>query len=231
MRILAIGDIHGCSRALDALLAALAPQPDDLVITLGDYVDRGPDSSGVLDRLLALHATGRHVGLRGNHDQMMLMARAEPWDSGLWLACGGDETLASYGIRWGDAQAVADFVPEGHWRFLEDDCVDWFETERHFFVHANAYPDVPLAEQPLSMLYWEKLLEPCAHVSGKVMVCGHTPQKGGRPRNLGTTVCIDTGVYAGGWLTGLDVLTGRYWQADEGGAVRAGWLDEAEDPA
>src|SRR5436305_15152730 len=98
MRTLAIGDIHGCSRALDALLAAVAPRPDDQLITLGDYVDRGPDSRGVLDRLLALHATGRLVALRGNHDYMMLQARAGV-DRFMWLAFGGRPTLESYGAE------------------------------------------------------------------------------------------------------------------------------------
>ena len=74
MRLLAISDIHGCSRAFDTLLDAVAPKPDDQIITLGDYVDRGPDSRGVLDRLVALHDTGRLIALRGNHDVMMLEA-------------------------------------------------------------------------------------------------------------------------------------------------------------
>lgn len=72
MRILAIGDIHGCSIALDSLLAAVVPQPEDKIITLGDYVDRGPDTKGVIDRLIALHATGQLIPLRGNHEQIML---------------------------------------------------------------------------------------------------------------------------------------------------------------
>ena len=75
MRILAIGDIHGCSRAFDTLIDAVSPEPDDQIITLGDYVDRGPDSRGVLDRLVALHDGGRLIALRGNHDAMMLEAR------------------------------------------------------------------------------------------------------------------------------------------------------------
>src|SRR5580704_11284012 len=77
MRILAIGDIHGCSGALDVLLKAVQPQPDDLLITLGDYVDRGPDSAGVVQRLLQLRETRRVVSLRGNHELMMLAARRD----------------------------------------------------------------------------------------------------------------------------------------------------------
>src|SRR5690242_9506638 len=96
MRILAIGDIHGCLTALDTLLDAVAPEPDDQIIALGDYVDRGPDSRGVLDRLIALYAGGRVVPLRGNHDVMMMEAR-KGRDLG-WLLVGGKQTLLSYGF-------------------------------------------------------------------------------------------------------------------------------------
>ena len=72
---LAIGDVHGCLRALDALLEDVDPQPDDLVVLLGDYIDRGPDSKGVLDRLLLLRARCRCVTLKGNHELMMLAGR------------------------------------------------------------------------------------------------------------------------------------------------------------
>jgi serine/threonine protein phosphatase 1 len=225
MRVLAVGDIHGCLKALDTLLAAVAPRPEDLLITLGDYTDRGPDTRGVLDRLIALHAAGRLVALRGNHDEMMLEARGDP--AGMWVTVGGLETMASY-----DAFPTADGmlqVPEEHWRFLEESCVDWYETETHFFVHANVYPDLPLDEQPTYMLYWEKLTEPVAHVSGKIMVCGHTRQKNGLPLDLGTAVCIDTGVYEpDGWLTCLEVGTGRYWQANERGELREWRLGQAK---
>jgi serine/threonine protein phosphatase 1 len=234
MRLLAIGDIHGCLRAFNTLLDTVAPAPEDLLITLGDYVDRGPDSRGVLEHLIALHEAGRLVALRGNHDVMMLEAR-NGRDRG-WLEYGGKQALSSYGVpEWKIEEALdregacADLVrkvPARHWQFLEEDCRPWYETETHFFVHANAYPDVPLAEQPNYMLYWERLIEPCAHVSGKIMVCGHTRQKSGRPLNLGTTICIDTGIYDGGWLTCLDIATGRIWQANELSQTRTGSLED-----
>jgi serine/threonine protein phosphatase 1 len=227
MRILVIGDIHGCLTAFNTLLDAVEVQPEDLLITLGDYVDRGPDSRGVLDRLIALHATGRLIALRGNHDQMMMEARKG--QDMLWLACGGQETLDSYGIAVPNPSALTE-VPDSHWAFLEDDCRDWYETERHIYVHANAYAELPLEEQPISMLYWEKLIDPCVHESGKIMVCGHTRQKNGLPLNLGATICIDTGAYdADGWLTCLDVNRGKYWQANQKGEVRTGWLEGPSD--
>jgi serine/threonine protein phosphatase 1 len=241
MRTLVIGDVHGCYTALQKLLEVVEVRSDDQLITLGDYVDRGPQSSDVLALLSALHSFGRLVPLRGNHEVMMLQARdgRDP----MWLACGGVETLASYGVsereiddwldgcrRFGDPSvSPLEQVPADHWKFIEEGCLPWYETDSHFFVHANAHPDVPLSEQPDYMLYWEKLTGPCNHFSGKIMVCGHTPQRNGLPLNLGTTVCIDTGVYEDyGWLTCLDVRSGKIWQANQFGKARTGWLEEAE---
>src|SRR5262249_36124911 len=114
-RTLAIGDIHGCSATLDALLTVVALAPDDIVITLGDYVDRGPDSKGVLERLLRIEGRARLVPLLGNHDEMMLEARngsSYDWQSGY-----GETTVASYGGN-------VDQIPQAHWGFLER-CRDW----------------------------------------------------------------------------------------------------------
>jgi serine/threonine protein phosphatase 1 len=237
MRILAFGDIHGCLRAFTTLLTTVAPQPEDLIITLGDYVDRGPDSRGVMDELIRLRQTHRLIALRGNHDQMMQEARSRTAsDRIMWLSCGGRQTLTSYGFPKPDDADLGQ-IPQSHWDFLDNVCVDWYETEKHFFVHANVYPDVPLNEQPVYMLLWEKLFQPAAHDFGKVMVCGHTKQNSGVPLYLGHTICIDTGVYASdGWLTCLDVLAGRYWQANQKGKQRTGvleltgddWDDESE---
>jgi serine/threonine protein phosphatase 1 len=222
MRVLAIGDIHGCLRALDGLLAIIQPQPDDLIVTLGDYVDRGPDSRGAIERLLDLGDRFRLVALRGNHDLMLLAARDHPGAIHEWLTRGYPETLHSYAV--GGRAGALDDVPARHWQFLES-TLPYFETERHFFVHASAYPDLPLDEQPDYMLYWEKLEADAApHESGKVMVCGHTAQRTGVPLDLGHAICIDTCVYGRGWLTGLDVATGQLWQARQSGATRTGWL-------
>jgi serine/threonine protein phosphatase 1 len=218
MRTLAISDVHGCWRALQALLKAVEVQPDDRVITLGDYVDRGPQSREVLDFLIEWHQKGNLVALRGNHDQMMIDARrtGELW---LWLNCGGMATLTSYA-------PVADVeeVPEPHWHFLENALVNYHETDTHLFVHATVLPDLPLNEQPDSALLWEKLEKPKPHCSGKILICGHTRQTSGEPWNLGHTICLDTNVYAGGWLTCLEVETGHYWQANQKGKTRTAVL-------
>ena len=156
MRNLAIGDVHGCLRAFDALLDEVSPQPDDVLVTLGDYVDRGPDSKGVLDRMLALAARCRCLPLNGNHDLMMLGGREDEEHFSEWLKSGGKQTLASYRATE-DWQTFAETIPSRHWRFLSDDCVPCHETDTHFFVHANVDPDLPLAEQPDYMFYWETL--------------------------------------------------------------------------
>ncbi|MDJ0562930.1 MAG: metallophosphoesterase, partial [Microcystis sp. M49629_WE12] len=74
MRTLAIGDIHGCSKALDHLLEIVNPKPQDTLITLGDYVNKGRDSKGVIDRLISLHKQGNLIPLKGNHEIIMLQA-------------------------------------------------------------------------------------------------------------------------------------------------------------
>ena len=110
-------------------------------------------------------------------------------------------------------------------RFLEG-CADYHETDTHIFVHANYYPDLPMDEQPVGMLRWESLREttPSRHESGKTVIVGHTSQKGGEILDLGHLLCIDTNCHGGGWLTALDVGSGRYWQANEQGQVRAAAL-------
>jgi serine/threonine protein phosphatase 1 len=225
MRILAIGDIHGCSQALDALLAEVQLRPDDHLVTLGDYVDRGPDSAGVLDRLLALRNTNHLVPLRGNHDWMMVQARTRWDESSLnWLLCGGQKTLESYRER-GDSGTLDDVPPE-HWDFLENGLRDWYETETHIFVHGCVCPDMDMADQPAYMLHWEPLEVSSPHKSGKLMICGHSAQRSGKVLDLGHAIGIDTWVYGEGWLTCLDVRSGKVWQANQQGLVRSGRLDD-----
>src|SRR5262245_34440427 len=129
MRVLAIGDIHGCLRAFDDLLEWVAPTPEDKLILLGDYVDRGPDSRGVLDRILELRPRLNLICLRGNHEQMMVEAyRGGRSEKKMWLGVGGAETLASYGVVTGRV-ATFDAVPREHWDFLENGLVDYHESE------------------------------------------------------------------------------------------------------
>jgi serine/threonine protein phosphatase 1 len=224
-RTLAIGDVHGCLTALDTLLGFVRPGPADQLVFLGDYVDRGPDSKGVLNRLLELRRVLDVVCLRGNHEIMMLGARQGRDDCRFWVACGGAEALESYAGP--DGVGTLDDIPYDHWHFLERLCVDWYETETRVFVHANLHPDKPLNEQPTEWLHWQPVSERWhrPHGSGKTMICGHTQQRGGVPLRLMKAVCIDTWAYGDGWLTCLDVDTGEYWQANELGQTRTGMLE------
>jgi serine/threonine protein phosphatase 1 len=225
MRTLAIGDIHGCLQALDTLLREVGLQPDDVLITLGDYLDRGPDSKGVLDRLISLGACCACLHLKGNHDLMLLEAREDREKFNDWLESGGKQTLESYHTRE-DWQTFHEAIPGEHWQFLNDRCLPYHETDTHLFVHANAYPDLTLEEQPDYMLFWEKLVASAwrPHESGKTLVCGHSKQRSGRPLVLNRAICIDTGAYSDGWLTCLNVDAGVYWQANESGETRMGNL-------
>ncbi len=215
-RTIAIGDIHGCSAALVALIDAIRPRPEDSIVTLGDYIDRGPDSRGVLDRLIELGQTCRLVPLLGNHDQMLLDVRSGKYPIYWLLDIGGTTTLDSYGPG-----RDLSLIPEEHFEFLES-CLDCHETGTHIFVHANYYPDIPIAEQPVGMLRWESLrdMTPGPHDSGKRAIVGHTSQKSGEILDLGHLKCIDTYCYGGGWLTALDVDTEEVWQADRDGKLR-----------
>src|SRR4051812_8009821 len=96
-RTIAIGDIHGCSLALGALLDAIEPRPEDTIVTLGDYIDRGPDSRGALDLLIDLGRRCRLVPLLGNHEEMLFEAMADSFPLEYFLGVGGDATLDSYG--------------------------------------------------------------------------------------------------------------------------------------
>lgn len=214
-RTIAIGDIHGCLAALDAVLAAIDPRPDDTIVALGDYVDRGMQVRECLDRLMALAGHCRLVPILGNHDEMLLDVRGGAEGLLEWLSFGGTTTLYSFGAR------TPQEIPEPYVCFLRE-CLPYFETDRHFFVHASYLADLPLAAQPGGVLRWESLRDrqPGPHFSGKKAVVGHTAQKDGRILDLGYLVCIDTCVYGHGCLTALDVESGRLWQADKEGTMR-----------
>ena len=221
-RTVAIGDIHGCPDALAALIEVVAPGQDDTLVMLGDYIDRGPNSRGVLELLIPLGGRCKLIPLLGNHEEALLDAVRDTSSLRRWLMLGGADTLRSYG--WspgGPRRAVADWIPKAHWEFLAG-CRGYYETASHLFVHAGYVPDLTLAEQPGLALRWRVTDAATAvpHCSGKVAVVGHTPQPSGEILDLGFLVCIDTNCARGGWLTALDANTGRVWQANQSGQLR-----------
>lgn len=222
MRLLAIGDIHGCYDALQALQDFVPFEPDDVLVTLGDYVDRGPDSRQVVDWVMRQTDLKRCVPLRGNHEVMMLAALMGSIPLEHWLQFGGREALASYSPD--GEMGTSDDIPVEHLLFLKRQLHPFFETDSHIFVHASANPQRPMELQSDTDLYWERFERIAPHRSGKVIICGHTAQRNGLPVSRGHAICIDTWVYGAGWLTCLDVASGQYWQANQLRQTRTGQL-------
>ncbi|WP_164104441.1 metallophosphoesterase [Candidatus Laterigemmans baculatus] len=209
-RLIAIGDVHGHAVALRSLLEWVELEVGDQLVMLGDYVNRGPDSCGVIECLLGLRGACELVSLRGNHEEMMLDARSDRAAMDRWRDMGGWETLYSYG-----SEGTLRDVPESHWRFLEG-CVNSHETNKFLFFHANYDSTLAADAQPASLLRWTSIGEcpPQAHQSGKVAILGHEP---GEVRDFGYCRCIDTGCGFGGMLTAMDVRSGHCWQVSESG--------------
>ena len=215
-RIIAIGDIHGCRTALETLLEAVNPTQDDVVVTLGDYIDRGPDSRGVLDTLIDLGTRTQLVGVLGNHEEMMLEVLHHGGSHHAWLRYGGLETLESYGFD-GDL----DFLPQSHRDFL-DNLGDYYVSGDYFFTHAAYDPEVPLEEQEIEMLRWYSLTAgiPTRHESGRTAVVGHTANRDGEVFQTEHLICLDTFCYGGGWLTAMEMNSRETWQANQKGELR-----------
>ncbi len=236
MRTLAIGDIHGCSSALRALIHEVQPGPDDTLITLGDYVDRGPDSKGVLDLLLQLEKKTQLKPLTGNHEILFLEALNGNMEPEGWLRVGGMETIQSYlpdpGIvSWESVTPghLKQSVTLEHQEFLKR-CLRYHEDATNLYVHANANAYYSLAEQSDNWLFWTRFDDVFPHTSKKRIICGHTAQKSGWPNVKPYAICLDTWVYGAlGWLTCMDVGAGTFVQANQAGTIRRFPLEEILD--
>lgn len=215
--IFAVGDIHGHLKKLDTVLAKLDEfglDSGETLVFLGDYVDRGPDTAGVINRLIELR-DGRPntVFLRGNHEQLMLDARqrfdpdfngsnpAGNCESGIyWFGEGGTETLKSYGAKQG--RHWTQLVPEEHWQFLLSTQLE-HEEGTYKFVHAGVLPQGKswrMADFDCDPRLW---IRDVFHISesnfgGKVIVFGHTPTRDQKPIILWNKIGIDTGAGFGG---------------------------------
>lgn len=218
-RFFVIGDIHGCARELDTLLAALRLDAGDTIAFVGDYIDRGPESRRVVDILLALRQQDdlESIFLRGNHEDMCLsyIGRGGRWGES-WHLNGGIATLKSYGI---DARLPGDEtlarLPREHVEFFESLQLSWL-GEGYLVVHAGIRPGRPLAEQEEEDLLWirEEFIQR-AHSLPETVIFGHTPQRRvfvDLPYKIG----IDTGCVYGGTLTCLELESSTLYQVTYG---------------
>lgn len=225
-RAYAIGDIHGRLDLLNIVLArieediAARPKANNFIIVLGDLIDRGAESAGVVERLRTYRKNGvRTIFLSGNHEEILL--RLLNGESGLmssWLKFGGAECAESYGIDPEDLkrmdeklalELVRGKVPKSHRDFLES-FADTFKFGDYLFVHAGIRPGLALEEQERSDLRWIRdpfLSDDKEH--GFVVVHGHTivPAVEERRNRIG----IDTGAYRSGILTALCIEEDRRW--------------------
>ncbi|MBM3489303.1 MAG: serine/threonine protein phosphatase [Alphaproteobacteria bacterium] len=222
-RLYAVGDIHGRLDLLEDMLAliaadrALHPSGDCGMVFLGDYVDRGSDSRGVVERLRGLAGeTPAPIFLMGNHEAMLLHFLEQGQGGFNWLYNGGAATLLSYGVAWpatadGESgmapvrSALAAALPTAHREFLSALRL-WHGEGDYLFVHAGVRPGVPLAEQSAEDLLWirEEFLDHDGPLP-QVVVHGHTIARKVELRRH--RIGIDTGAYHSGRLTCL-VLEG-----------------------
>jgi serine/threonine protein phosphatase 1 len=231
-RVYAVGDIHGCDAALGGLHArieadAVSFSGRKVIVYLGDYVDRGPNSRGVIDRLIGCVPEGFSAHyVKGNHDQALLDFLADAQTYRAWRAFGAPETLLSYGVRpplfdssekFEEArQALQGAMPLAHLEFLRS-LRPSVVLGDYAFVHAGIRPGMSIEDQSEQDLLWirEDFLN-CTAAHEKVIVHGHTPLA--RPLSLHNRIAVDTGAYATGVLSCV-VLEGegrRFIQADRG---------------
>ncbi|MEA1014492.1 metallophosphoesterase family protein [Sphingosinicella sp. LY1275] len=225
-RIYAIGDVHGCLGLLDDLIAkidaddAMRGKAPTRLIFLGDLIDRGPDSRGVVERVSQISKERPDtVLLKGNHEEILLLThRGDRRAASLFHRVGGRATLLSYGVPADDydscdtgdlPELVRRYVPEEHIAFLAS-FEDFYEAGDYLFVHAGVRPGVPLLEQKKSDLRWirsEFLDHQGSH--GRIVVHGHSisAEVEERPNRIG----IDTGGYASGQLTAVGLEGSDRW--------------------
>jgi len=221
-RVYAIGDVHGRADLLERLRTVIVedaqwhPIERKVVVYLGDYVDRGPDSRGVVDMLARGALSGfESVFLKGNHEDSLLQFLTDPGITPAWMAYGGEATLYSYGVRPPDSRKVEDILaaqkafvqalPPEHLTFLQALKLMHIEGD-YAFVHAGFRANVPIEFQDPQDMMWirNEFLDSAADF-GKVAVHGHTIAD--RPEIRRNRIGIDTGAFATGTLTCL-VLEG-----------------------
>jgi serine/threonine protein phosphatase 1 len=210
-RIFAVGDIHGSFDKLEAMMEILPWDRDagDLLLFIGDYVDRGPRSSDVVELLVQLkRAGGNFAFLKGNHEKMLLDFYVEQKDQMLYVANGGAETIASY--VEGAIGRKAFVLPEDHLEFLLSLKL-YHETEDYIFVHAGLRDGIPLPEQTEEDLLWirEEFIY-SAFDWNKRVIFGHTALE--TPFVTPGKIGIDTGAVYGNKLTAVELPAMKFYQ-------------------
>lgn len=216
--IYAIGDVHGCLPELLSLERKIVEDSSQiegrkLLVMLGDYIDRGPQSAGVIDHLLKdPPASFERFCLMGNHEAMAAAFLARPLPGGEWLRVGGMETLQSYGLAAETLvrgpsgklrQTLEAYIPQEHQAFLRN-CFWTLGIPGWLFVHAGLRPGVPITQQRPDDLFWiREDFYSAPAIPGLRVVHGHTPA--GEPIFAPGRICIDTGAFATGRLTALKV--------------------------
>ena len=214
-RIYVIGDIHGRSDLLDRMVDHISrdleasPISDCMTVTLGDYIDRGPDSRGVLDRLVRNPFPTDFIALKGNHEALLEMFLDDPAVAEHWRRLGGLETLHSYGVPVSNLMMGANYeqaaralelaVPGEHFKFLAS-LKTSIITGKYFLCHGGVRPGIALERQTVEDLLWirDEFLNSTMDF-GRIVVHGHTPSE--RPEVLPNRINIDTGAFATGRLT------------------------------
>ncbi len=228
----AVGDIHGRLDRLDALLERLAPREGDSFVFLGDYIDRGPDSRGVIDRLIELERDFPCVFLLGNHESMFLdflgWSGKHYFAGEAFLGNGGVETLLSYDYFEADHDAGRRLeLPSSHEAFLKSLRLTYHEGE-YLFVHAGLGRALlrggdlrwTLRRVRAEEILWDRFSCELPHELGVTIVYGHTPRPDFEVRwNAPFSIGIDTGAGYGGPLTAIRLPDETIFQAGDSGAI------------
>lgn len=224
-RIAVFGDLHGCAAELNVLLDFLAPTAEDTIVFLGDYIDRGPDSKAVIDRLLRLEVqAGRCVFLKGNHEDMFLAFAGQRGRYGdAFLYNGGGTTLQSYGLEGRAGLELWNALPNDHRTFFQR-LVLQYRVGDYLCVHAGLNPQRPWDDQDEEDMLWIRHdWIRATHSYGLTVLFGHTPMRVPFvhwPYKIG----LDTGLVYGNCLTCFVLPEQKFWQVRRRERTVAEWL-------
>lgn len=229
-RTFVVGDIHGCTEELDLLIRHLESEglgSEDLVVFVGDYIDRGPDSKGVISRLIEFKAKyGATIFLRGNHEDMLVAFLKLPVQTAsagsygkYYLQNGGVQLLESYGLAENATpEQLSAILPADHLNFICS-LESFIQIGNYVIVHAGLNPGQPYGKQRLKDLCWirdEFIFH--SHTFGKTVVFGHTPYQNiflDLPYKIG----IDTGLVYGNALSCLELSSTTVYRIERGDTI------------